>query len=487
MTKPINQEKDPANTETSSLDQVGPADRLEHLRQVVAELMEQNRDVVEYQGQSYVYHQPSPKAYRLMQWLWDSCFHAIAMAHIDPDIAVSELRSLLVHQFDAGPDEGMIPHMRFWHADARIPEYRWQDRSWISNPPVLGIAAVKVAEQLTEKDALSLFKELFPALERFHLWFEQRRDLDSDGLVVNIHPWETGRDAATAWDALMPVPGKCPAFINELFEQKLRISPQEFVAQLKESKGPNYVFKDDLHRARLILNEAIKLADCDASLLREAGSFCVQAADYNSIRAADLEALAVIAEALDHSSAAQRWSSAAERTRQAVRTLLWDSKIGTFRDAQLRSSGNRTFLGTADSASAFITFIGKVPNQEQAARLLERLLDPKQFWTKYPMPSESLTAGNYDPTKYWRGNVWPSVQWLTFQGLAACSFEDPDLTNLAHRAAVGLAESLAALVAINGPYEHFNPETGAGQGEARQSWAGVAVALDMYLRSKESE
>src|SRR5262249_59508421 len=43
------------------------------------------------------------------QWLWDSCFTAIGLTHVDPARAADELRSLVRGQWD----DGMLPHMIF--------------------------------------------------------------------------------------------------------------------------------------------------------------------------------------------------------------------------------------------------------------------------------------------------------------------------------------------------------------------------------------
>src|SRR6476661_10201188 len=53
---------------------------------------------------------PSPGHYPF-QWFWDSCFHAVALAHLEPGAAREELALLL-----AGQDEsGFIPHVLFWN------------------------------------------------------------------------------------------------------------------------------------------------------------------------------------------------------------------------------------------------------------------------------------------------------------------------------------------------------------------------------------
>nr|MDT0665339.1 hypothetical protein [Micromonospora sp. DSM 115978] len=51
---------------------------------------------------------PSPTLYP-HQWLWDSCFIAIGLRHVDPARAATEVLSLFRGQWP----NGMIPHVIF--------------------------------------------------------------------------------------------------------------------------------------------------------------------------------------------------------------------------------------------------------------------------------------------------------------------------------------------------------------------------------------
>ena len=65
------------------------------------------------------YTLPSPESYPY-QWLWDSCFHAIVLAKLEPEFAKEELRALVSKQFE----DGMIPHMIYWQA-GDLHKYEW--------------------------------------------------------------------------------------------------------------------------------------------------------------------------------------------------------------------------------------------------------------------------------------------------------------------------------------------------------------------------
>ena len=47
------------------------------------------------------------------QWFWDSCFHAVALSHVDAERARIEMRSLLANaQLD-----GFVAHVTFWQRE----------------------------------------------------------------------------------------------------------------------------------------------------------------------------------------------------------------------------------------------------------------------------------------------------------------------------------------------------------------------------------
>ena len=72
-------------------------------RRESAALMRRNRR----RAQGHTFTVPAGGMYP-NQWLWDSCFHAIILSHLEPDMAKAELRALFARQLPSG----MVPHMR---------------------------------------------------------------------------------------------------------------------------------------------------------------------------------------------------------------------------------------------------------------------------------------------------------------------------------------------------------------------------------------
>ena len=104
------------------------------------------------------------------KWLWDSCFIAIGLRHIDVERAKTEIESMFKGQWA----NGMVPHMIFDPArEYRREREIW--RSWvspfspdthatsgISQPPLMAEAIWKIGEKLPNTERIRWFKRLLP-------------------------------------------------------------------------------------------------------------------------------------------------------------------------------------------------------------------------------------------------------------------------------------------------------------------------------------
>lgn len=378
------------------------------------------------QSGEHRYTRPAPNTYE-EQWLWDSCFHAMVYRHFDPEMAKAELRALLVHQDAAGPDAGMIPHMGYFRHNGTALWGR-PDASTITQPPLVAEAVLALYETTGE---LAYVQEVLPALVRYYDWFARRRDPDGDGLVSLIHPWEGGCDSSPRWDHY--------AGVDPRDDEGLKRWRHGLVAQL------------NLHGH-------------DVSAMEKDGLFAVEAVDFNAIYAANLDALAALLAAAGDPSKARTYRERAERTRLAINAKMWDQAAGFYWDLAGEAEEPIRCLTPA----GLITLYGRVPDRARAERLVAHLTDPAEFWTAYPVPSVALSLPTYRPNAYWRGNVWPSVNWLVIRGLERYGYR-------------AIAEEMVSrfirLVESQGFREYFHPETGEGYGPHRQSWTALAAEL----------
>ena len=156
------------------------------------------------------YSVPNGKVYPF-QWNWDSAFVALGFDTFDRNRAWIELETLFAAQWD----DGFVPHIVFWKDD---PGYfpgpgvwatnRTPVTSGITQPPVAGsvlralwdsACAAGEGEQYRAR-----VEKLFDQTLDWHRWFARNRDPEGRGVVVAMHPWETGRDNSPEWD----VPGE---------------------------------------------------------------------------------------------------------------------------------------------------------------------------------------------------------------------------------------------------------------------------------------
>ncbi len=361
------------------------------------------------------------------QFMWDSCFHAIAWRWIDPVMAQDELLSLVSRQVQDGADAGMIPHCNYWRGGGA---YLWgqDERSAITQPPLVAVAAKLVYERSGDQGFL---ETIYTAMSAYHDWFDRRRDPDGDGLVALIHPWESGGDALPRWDECM----KLASFSH-----------------------------DTARAARHTLAHVIADYDTDARALAAAGWFYVEPMDYNAIRAADMEALAQIAQILGKPDAA-RWQRKVDTVRQAFQARM------VIADRPYDLAGIDESPVVMDSAGQIVTLFGGLPTPAQAEKLVAQLQAPR-FWTPFPVTTTPTDAASFDPTTYWRGNVWFCVNWLIYQGLRRYGYD---------QAADALAARSLALLEQSGFWEYYHPITGQGLGGSTFSWS--AVLLDMAMTS----
>jgi alpha,alpha-trehalase len=391
----------------------------------LAALMASNRVVSG--GQRYT--RPAPSTYE-HQWLWDSCFHAMGCRWLDPEMARDELLSVVAHQFTEGPDAGMVPHMTYW-AGGGQELWQFPDRSTITQPPLIGVAAWKVFERSRDR---GLLEALYPHLTAFQEWFERRRDPDRDNLVCLIHPWEAGCDSSPRWDKPMGLPKRFPPAAGTAARKALAVRLPEF--------------------------------DHDPLRLAQAGCYLVEPVEFNSIRAAELEAMAAIAGELGKPVDAAHWRRRALGVQTAVENKLL-----------LPSPHDLAGLAETpipcENAAEFITLFGGCASPELAARLVARLQQP-DFWTPYPIPTSPTSSPSFAPDEYWRGNTWTPVNYLVYLGLRRYGY-----TDLASQ----LAEKTIALARLSGYREFYHPITGQGLGAQSQSW--LALIVDMIATERQ--
>ena len=109
--------------------------------------------------------------------------------------------------------------------------------------------------------------------------------------------------------------------------------------------------------------------------------------------------------------------------------------------------------------------------------LVERLDEfsvavPPAGWV---VPSIGTSDPLFESIRYWRGPVWPMVNWVAYRGLRRYGYDER---------ATQLRAGMLELARREGFWEHYNPLTARGQGGGQFAWtAGLIVDL---LAAQES-
>ncbi len=411
---------------------------------------------------------PAPHLYP-HQWLWDTCFIAIGRRHIDVVRAKTELLRLFEGQWA----NGMIPHMIFdpakkYKRDREI----WRSyvspyspdnhaTSGITQPPIIAEAVVRVGQKLKKTERLAFYRQVLPGLLRYHTWLMTERDPHGEGLVLQIHPWETGLDNTPPWMIQLHEHSK-PWWIT-------------LIETLKLDQVVNLIRRDTRHvppGQRITNIEALMVWDIirrfrrkgyDIQRILHRSLFCIEDVSFNSILARNNTLLKEIAKETRRKLEPELETMIA-RQAEALESC-WHDEKGTY--------FSRDFIThehiTESTIGSLIPLYSGTITKERAERLVEILRDYHHFGLKHPVPSVPLSSTYFDAERYWQGPAWINTNWMLIDGLKRYGFHDE---------ATSLATKTLELVHEHGPFEYFSPIDGQPLGSPDFSWT-AALTIDL--------
>jgi glycogen debranching enzyme len=394
----------------------------------------------DWDGRTYNFVCPSPSAYPF-QWFWDSAFHAIALLHVDPELAKQELRCLLQ---GAQPD-GFIPHMLLWEKDyhkAAIAEYSivlaHPFYTATVQPPVLARAIWRVYQATQDSAFLG---EVLPPAMRFFRWLKAYRDPDDDHLIAIIQPDESGLDACPKYDVLMK--------LNNLEPDQVRA---RLVDSMQRLFGAYEAHRED--PGRLPAMDVFNWEDVMVNTIYADGLHCLarlcRAAGYSPTESAEFE-------------------TRARHVLEALEEKCWDDRVGAFWDLY---GYDEQWARTLTFSSLFPLALDSLDRTMVKRLVEEHLLNEREFWLPYPIPSVAATEPAFDPEyrtgAIWRGPTWVNVNWYVYWGLRAHGYGD---------VATELAKRTVQMVGLGGIREFFNPYTAEGYGAKDFGWTTLMLDL----------
>ncbi len=402
------------------------------------------------------------------QWLWDSCFIAIGLRHLDVERAQTELRSLLRGQWD----NGMIPNIVFRGDTERRHIDLW--RSWvnpfapndiatsgITQPPMLAEAVARVGQKLKLTERRSWYKEMLPALIRYHEWLYTDRDPHKEGLILLLHPYESGMDSLPTWVSEMRK-HSMPLWVSLIERLKLDHIINLFRRDTKHvPPGQRISNIEALTQWSALRRLRRKAYNSEALISRSL--FAVEDLAFNSILVRANSCLRDIAKTTGHDLPADLLENIA-RSETAIEEL-WDEASGMYFS---RSFVSHKLIQEPSIASLLPLYSGMI-SKNRAQDLVGLLKREAAFATKWPVPSVPLTSSYFNPYKYWQGPTWVNTNWLIIDGLKRYGFglEAKELQN-----------KTLQMVAKSGIYEYFNPLNAKPAGAANFSWT-AALTIDL--------
>lgn len=336
----------------------------------------------------------------VLVFCWDTFLVGTFMSYEAPELARLNFESVV-----AAIDElGHVPNYYMAHGAAS------RDRSM---PPLGSYLIWKTQCASPDRAWLS---RIYPRLARWHGYWFKHRDGNGSGLL--------------SWGS-NDVPYEFPQLVP--YNNKLQHTRQ---SAMYESGLDNSPMFDGV--------------DFDAK------SCCLQLDDValSSYFALDCDGLARIAEFLGHRAEAAHYRTEYARIAQRINEHLWDEQHGLY--------CNRHWDGRFSdrwSPTSFFPLLAGVATPDRAARMVrEHLLNEREFWGPYVLPSISRSDPAYADNDYWRGRIWGPFNFLVAEGLRRFRF-DAEAAELARRSCEMFMREWRK---DGGVYENYNADTGEG-------------------------
>ena len=414
---------------------------LQWLKTVVTNIHIKNRQRghANWCGHDFDFTCPSSVTYPF-QWFWDSCFHAIALSHIDLAKAEAEIKSLLKNQHD----DGFVSHVTFWQRDSfeeMVSTYAIAFRSkYLSDemqPPLLAEAVQAVAQRGRGAEFIN---EVLPSVRRFYEWLHNVRNPFDDGLIRVVQPDETGLDHSPKWDELM------------------NIQDEEH---------------DSWDRGWHSICDPYDKFNRDPKKMIALNRFVVADVMVNVIYIENLRVLAELCLQVKNEAGAAIYIARGAKARDSLEELCWDETDGLYYD--VNGKENQKLRVNTFTSLMPLLLADLAPKKVEA--LMAHLLNPDEYWAEFPIPSTAMNHPTYRPETVggnlvWRGPTWINSNWYLARGLM-------------RHGRVDLARVIAnqSILAMrkSGVCEYYNPQTASGRGAPDFSWSTILLDLVMIV------
>lgn len=307
--------------------------------------------------------------------------------------------------FHSEKETSYFPNFDFWNSNSNPGAPLSPKSSGITQPAVHGFVLERLLQIHPESSELKQFaKSIFPKMVHYHRYLYTHRDPNREGLMFMYHPWESGRDNSPLWDSsldrIVIQPNELPVYkrkdieIADPSERPTAFQYDRYVYLLEMGKKHQYegegIFKDSPFNVQDTMMNAI-LIKSNQSLINIGKSL--------NLDMAELE----------------EWQS------QSVRAFakLWNEELQAFAPYDMV---DKKHIAHKEIGGLVSLFAG-LASDDQAASMNDYLqsLHKRDF---YLCPSFDVDSQLFDSKRYWRGPIWPQMNWLIHQGLKDYGFKD---------------------------------------------------------------
>ena len=317
--------------------------------------------------------------------------------------------------FSLQEKSGFLPHMGYHGKPwASLTQWRSFGHSDITQPPMYGHAL-----RVLDSRGFNVSHLIKPATDALLYLFRERLD-PATGLLRIVHPWESGADDSPRWDHWHH---------GKFHRQLWNIRKYRMVRSLVVDHGA------------AVANPKFEVAP----------------ASFNALVAFNARELGEMTHNQELLDLADKLVTNIEKT--------WSPAKRTWVDVAPKTGAVTSDVETLDSLLPIL--VSKDKAHVKAA--FDALFDDREFWRPFGPSGVAASEPTYEPGRYWRGSAWPQLIYLLWIGATRLGLS---------READLLAAALDMGVTVSGHAEHWNPETGQGQGAIPQGWAALGHEVE---------
>ena len=411
-------------------------------------------------------------------WAWDSWKQVVATTQFNPELAKNNVRALFDYQITKDDkvrpqDAGAIIDCIFYNQneDRGGDGGNWNERN--SKPALAAWAVENVYRQTGDKEFL---KEMYPKLVAYHNWWYTNRDIDKNGIAEYggmVHDvcynWiDYGYKAGQVIEGVGTVDEN--GFVYDKNNERV-VCPDAGVEAAAWESGMDNATRFDLE-GNGEDDIGIKIFTVRNDDKKPVGYVINQeSVDLNAYLYAEKGFLKEMAEELGYNDDAKKYEQEAKKLGNYINTQMYDEETGFYYDVQTNEDGSvkKLLVNRGKGTEGWIPLWAKCATQEQAAQVVQNMMDAGKFNTYVPFPTASKDNDKYNPSTYWRGPVWLDQALYAVEALQNYGYNDE-----AKETTLKLFDHCKGLVGTGPIHENYNPETGEGLHTRNFSWSASA-------------